>query len=282
MSSRKLRHANRIVVVVTSLFVSAPECCNSQEVLTNQNSSPFQYPLALDFQREAAAWSFPIAVASRDAKPNLPEDKADAKDESPEKKPTLKSLPAVVKEDGSECEECRKTRLVKCENKKCKVGFVRLKINRRRFHKRFPCAICLGLFLSPCETCRDRDYKHALGQAEEIGKHLKRGRVVWIEFLSLRREQQLAIAMFKRKGGDAKQAEARRRAAERRIKEIMPLMEVVQKKNLKVHQAIVAVFNQQLELCLRNAPKSQRSDLRERSRKAIKGFIELFNLGYYY
>ncbi len=197
----------------------------------------------------------------------------------------LKPLPLIVKDDGSVCEECEKNRLVKCENKQCMAGFISQKI--KRFQKRFPCPVCLGLRTLPCGSCRKGAYDHSMDQSTVIQGFLKQGRVVWIEFLALRRELILANTVLKRRSSGSsesarREAEGRRRAAEQRIKEVTPKLEIVLKKNLKIQQAIVAVFKQQLELCLRGTPKSQRSALRERGLRAVNGFVKLYNLGYYY
>lgn len=244
-----------------------------------------------DLQGQVEESELQLAIAQQALEISLPE-VADKPDGSPSSNQEdvavvfqLKPLPLIVKDDGSVCEECEKNRLVKCENTKCMAGFVPRKI--KRFQKRFPCPICLGLRTLPCGSCRKGAYDHTLGQSTVIQGFLKQGRVVWIEFLGLRRELLLANAVLNRKSSGSsdsaqRAAEGRRRAAEQRIKEVTPKLEVVLKKNLEIQHAIVAVFKQQLELCVRGTPKSQRSALRDRGRRALEGFVKLYNLGYYY
>lgn len=190
----------------------------------------------------------------------------------------LKSLPLMIKDDGLACKDCEKSRLVKCENEKCRVGFVRTKIRGKRFTKRFPCQICLGLTVTPCGSCRKREYDHTLAQSVVIGRFLKKGREIWIEFLPLQREVLVARATLNNKSSSSKE----KKAATAAIQRVGPKLTVVGKKNLEVQQAIVGVFRQQLELCLRSTPKTQRSVLRDRGLKAIENFVVLYNLGYYY
>ena len=56
----------------------------------------------------------------------------------------------------------------------------------------------------------------------------------------------------------------------------------MRKRHLENNYAIVAVFKQQLELCLRNVPRTEQPVLRSRAMKAIEAFTEAYNKGYYY
>jgi len=190
----------------------------------------------------------------------------------------LKSLPSMIKDDGLACKNCEKIRLVKCEHEKCRGGFVQRRISGKRFMKRFPCQICLGLTTTPCGSCRKREYDHTLSQSAVIGRFLKKGRAIWIEFLPLQREVLVARATLNNKSSSSKE----KKAANAAIQRVGPKLAVVRKKNLEVQQAIAAVFRQQIELCLRSTSKTQRSALRERGVKAIENFVILYNLGYYY
>jgi hypothetical protein len=191
----------------------------------------------------------------------------------------LKPLPEEIEEDGSQCKECtnpelgtlKNGRLIACDAQDCDVGILRRRVKRSansklRISVQFPCPTCLGLTRIPCGTCRKIDHEFSRNQANVITGYLKAGRILWIEYLSVKRD--LAIA---------KQARS-----ERKIELITPRLEKLRKRYLENNYAIVAVFKQQLELCLRNVPRTEQPALRSRALKAIDAFSEAYNKGYYY
>jgi hypothetical protein len=113
-----------------------------------------------------------------------------------------------------------------------------------------------------------------------ITEYLKLGRVMWIEYLSVERD--LANARRQRADAIREDESSARRAAEKKIELITPRLEKLRKRYLENNYAIVAVFKQQLELCLRNVPRTEQPALRTRALKAIGAFSEAYNKGYYY
>ncbi len=201
------------------------------------------------------------------------------KPDAPSEAVVLKPLPEKIEEDDSLCKECtnpelgtlKNGRLIGCDAQNCDVGILRRRVNRSANSKskisvKFPCPTCLGLTRIPCGTCRKTDHEFSRNQANVITGYLKLGRVMWIEYLSVERD--LAVA--------------RQIRAESKIELITPRLERLRKRYLENNYAIVAVFKQQLELCLRNVPRTEQPVLRTRALKAIEAFSEAYNKGYYY
>ena len=203
----------------------------------------------------------------------------------------LKPLPEVVKEDGKQCKECtnaklgtlKNGRLVACSAVMCTDGFLRKRVpkvpgSKTKILVRFPCPTCLGFTKVPCGTCREKDHKFGLNQQYVIAEYLKKGKILWIEGLSFTRDLSSARGRFSR----AKTGSSEARSARSDIDRITLKIENHRKKHLENNYAIVGVFRQQLELLLRNVPRSEQPVLRDKAIKAIDLFSEAYVKGYYY
>ena len=117
-----------------------------------------------------------------------------------------------------------------------------------------------------------------------IAGYLKQGKILWIESLSLNRDLNLAKGRLSTALREKKTStrESLISLTQNEIKMLTPRLEKLRKRYLENNYAIVAVFRQQLELCLRNVPRKEQPALRSKAIKAIDLFSAAYNKGYYY
>ena len=205
----------------------------------------------------------------------------------------LKPLPEKIDEDGLECKECtnaklgtlKNGRLISCVGEMCDQGFLRRRVSKvpggkTKIQVRFPCPTCLGMTRIPCGTCRKKDYEFGMAQQNVIAGYLKQGKILWIESLGVSRELNGARGRLRTAISD--DDTSGRRSSESQIRMYTQRFEKLQKKYLENNYAIVAVFRQQLELCLRNVPRKEQPSLRSKAITAIDLFSAAYNKGYYY